>query len=158
MLGKIIAWGESRSTAIDRLRRALGEIEIVGVTTNRALLSSVLGDDEFRSAAVATNFLGVRREHLRFAEEEPSAAEMAMAAVWCAARCTGRNALWQDTRGWRLAAPASSTWRFGESVVCVDSAAPDLYLAKIKDQEINLRILDRDADRCTSNATAKSLS
>ena len=41
MLGKIIAWGESRATAIDLLRRALGEIEIVGVATNRALLSSV---------------------------------------------------------------------------------------------------------------------
>jgi 3-methylcrotonyl-CoA carboxylase alpha subunit len=145
MLGKIIAWGESRTIAIDRLRRALGEIEIVGVTTNRALLCSVLGDDEFRRGAVATNFLGVRREHLRFAEQEPSAAEMAMAAVWCAARRTGRNALWQDTRGWRAAAPASTTWRFGESVVSVDSAAPDRYLAQTKGQEMSLRILNRDA-------------
>ncbi|HEY6618606.1 MAG TPA: biotin carboxylase N-terminal domain-containing protein [Steroidobacteraceae bacterium] len=145
MLGKIIAWGESRTTAIDRLRRALGEIEIVGVTTNRALLSSVLGDDEFRRGAVATSFLGVRREHLRFAEEQPSAADTAMAAVWYAARRTGRNALWQDTRGWRLAAPASTTWRFGESVVSVESAAPDLYLAQIKGREISLRILGRDA-------------
>ena len=36
MLGKIIAWGESRSMAIELLQRALGEIEIVGVETNRA--------------------------------------------------------------------------------------------------------------------------
>ena len=49
MLGKIIAWGESRVAAIDRLRRALSEIEIVGVATNRALLCSVLGDEEFRA-------------------------------------------------------------------------------------------------------------
>lgn len=145
MLGKIIAWGESRATAIDRLRRALGEIEIVGVATNRALLSSVLGDEEFRRGAVATNFLGIRREHLCFAEKEPIAAEMAMAAVWCAARRTDGNALWQDTRGWRLAAPASSTWRFGESVVSVDSAASDRYLARVHGQELPLRILARDA-------------
>jgi 3-methylcrotonyl-CoA carboxylase alpha subunit len=145
MLGKIIAWGESRATAIDLLRRALGEIEIVGVATNRALLSSVLGDEEFRRGAVATNFLGARRDHLRFGEEEPLAADMAMAAVWCAARRTDGDALWQDTRGWRLAAPASTAWRFGESVVSVDSAASDLYLARIKGQELSLRILARDA-------------
>ena len=145
MLGKIIAWGESRATAIDLLRRALGEIEIVGVATNRALLSSVLGDEEFRRGAVATNFLGARREHLRFGEEAASAADLAMAAVWCAARRTDGNALWEDTRGWRAAAPANTTWRFGESVVSVDSQAPDRYLAKVGGEELSLRILARDA-------------
>ena len=145
MLGKIIAWGESRATAIDLLRRALGEIEIVGVATNRALLSSVLGDEEFRRGAVATNFLGARREHLRFGEAAASAADLAMAAVWCAARRTDGNALWEDTRGWRPAAPASTTWRFGESVVSVDSQAPDRYLAKVGGEELSLRILARDA-------------
>jgi 3-methylcrotonyl-CoA carboxylase alpha subunit len=145
MLGKIIAWGESRATAIDLLRRALGEIEIVGVATNRALLFSVLGDEEFRRGAVATNFLGVRREHLRFGEEAASAADLAMAAVWCAARRTDGNALWEDTRGWRPAAPASTTWRFGESVVSLDSQPPDRYLAKIGGEELSLRILAREA-------------
>jgi 3-methylcrotonyl-CoA carboxylase alpha subunit len=145
MLGKIIAWGESRATAIDLLRRALGEIEIVGVATNRALLASVLGDEEFRRGAVATNFLGVRREHLSFGEEVPSAADMAVAAVWCAARRTDGNALWEDTRGWRSAAPASTKWRFGESVVSVEVAAPDLYVARVRTEELSLRILARDA-------------
>src|ERR1700727_2394934 len=107
MLGKIIAWGESRATAIDLLRRALGQVEIVGVATNRALLSSVLGDEEFRRGAVATNFLGARREHLRFGEEAASAADLAMAAVWRAARRSDGNALWEDTRGRRPAGPAS---------------------------------------------------
>ena len=138
MLGKIIAWGESRTRAIDRLRRALGEIEIVGVATNRALLSSVLGDEEFRRGAVATNFLSVRREHLRFAEEEPAAVDMALAAVWCAARRTDGNALWQDTRGWRFAGPASTAWQFGDLVASVESAAPDLYTAQIAGSGVQL--------------------
>jgi 3-methylcrotonyl-CoA carboxylase alpha subunit len=68
-----------------------------------------------------------------------------MAAVWCAARRTDGNALWQDTRGWRPAAPASTKWRFGESVVSVDLQAPDRYLAKIGGGELSLRILARDA-------------
>jgi 3-methylcrotonyl-CoA carboxylase alpha subunit len=146
MLGKIIAWGESRTTAIDLLRRALDEIEIVGVATNRALLSSVLGDEEFRRGAVATNFLGARREHLNFGEAEPLAVDLAIAAAWCAARRTDGNALWQDTRGWRPAAPASTAWRFGESVVSVESPAPDSYVARIQGQELALRILARSAD------------
>jgi 3-methylcrotonyl-CoA carboxylase alpha subunit len=145
MLGKIIAWGESRATAIDLLRRALGEIEIVGVATNRALLCSVLGDEEFRRGAVATNFLGERQEHLRFGEGDATAADMAIAAVWCAARCTDGNALWEDTRGWRLAAPAITAWRFGETVVSLDSPATDRYLARIQGQELSLRVLARDA-------------
>ena len=145
MLGKIIAWGESRATAIDLLRRALGEIEIVGVATNRALLSSVLGDEEFRRGSVATNFLAERREHLRFGEGDATAADMAIAAVWCAARRADGNALWEDTRGWRLAAPASTTWRFGETVVSLDFQAPDRYLARIQGQELSLRVLARDA-------------
>jgi 3-methylcrotonyl-CoA carboxylase alpha subunit len=145
MLGKIIAWGESRVTAIDLLRRALGEIEIVGVATNRALLCSVLGDEEFRRGAVGTNFLGARKDHLRFGEEHAAAADMALAAVWCAARRTDGNALWEDTRGWRLAATASTTWAFGESLVSVDSPASDCYLVRIKGQELSVRILARDA-------------
>jgi 3-methylcrotonyl-CoA carboxylase alpha subunit len=145
MLGKIIAWGESRATAIDLLRRALGKVEIVGVATNRALLSSVLGDEEFRRGSVATNFLGARREHLRFGEAPASAADLAIAAVWCAARRTDGNALWEDTRGWRSAAPASTTWRFGESVVSVEAAAPDCYVARVLGEELSLRILARDA-------------
>jgi 3-methylcrotonyl-CoA carboxylase alpha subunit len=145
MLGKIIAWGESRATAIDLLRRALGEIEIVGVATNRALLSSVLGDEEFRRGSVATNFLAERREHLRFGDGDASAADMAIAAVWCAARRTDGNALWEDTRGWRLAVPASTTWRFGVTVISLDSPAPDCYLARIQGQELSLRVLARDA-------------
>jgi 3-methylcrotonyl-CoA carboxylase alpha subunit len=145
MLGKIIAWGESRATAIDLLRRALGEIEIVGVATNRALLSSVLGDEEFRRGAVATNFLGERRKHLHFGDGGASAADMAIAAVWCAARRTDGNALWEDTRGWRPAATASTAWRFGESVVSLDSPAPDSYIARLQGLQLSLRVLARDA-------------
>jgi 3-methylcrotonyl-CoA carboxylase alpha subunit len=146
MLGKIIAWGDSRVTAIDLLRRALGEIEIVGVATNRALLCSVLGDEEFSRGAVATNFLGVRREHLRFAEDDASAADTAIAALWCATRRTDGNALWQDTRGWRPAAPASAVWRVGESLVSLDADGPERYLARIQGQELSLQVVARDAN------------
>ncbi len=145
MLGKIIAWGETRAAAIDLLRRALGEIEIVGVATNRALLASVLADEEFRRGAVATNFLGARREKLRFGDPAAAVMDLALAAVWCASRRTDANALWEDTRGWRVAAPASTNWRFGEFLASVDLVSSDCYLARLAGTELTVRILARDA-------------
>ncbi|HEX3397919.1 MAG TPA: biotin carboxylase N-terminal domain-containing protein [Steroidobacteraceae bacterium] len=145
MLGKIIAWGETRATAIDLLRRALGEIEIVGVATNRALLSSVLGDPMFRRGAVATNFLSERKSDLRFGEPDATLGDIALAAVWCATRRTQDDALWEDTRGWRPAAPASTSWAFGEWRATVELTGADSYLARVKAQELSIRMLTRDA-------------
>lgn len=145
MLGKIIAWGETRATAIDLLRRALDEIEIVGVATNRALLSSVLADEEFRRGAVATNFLGLRRDLLRFGDPDANPTDIALAALWCATRRTGGNALWEDTRGWRAAASASSTWAFAQWVASVAMIATDDYRVRVSDQDSSVRVLARDA-------------
>jgi 3-methylcrotonyl-CoA carboxylase alpha subunit len=145
MLGKIIAWGETREGAIDRLHRALGEIEIVGVTTNRALLSSVLADAEFRRGAVATDFLGVRRAHLQFGDAAESEADAALAALWLATRRTEHDALWEDTRGWRAAAPSSTAWRFGQVEVTLQSEGGESYIARIADKPLKLRVLAREA-------------
>jgi 3-methylcrotonyl-CoA carboxylase alpha subunit len=145
MLGKIVAWGESRATAIDLLHRALLELQVVGVATNRAQLMSVLADEEFRRGAVATNFLSVRREKLSFGEPQAAGIDVALAAVWCAAKNAGNNALWEDSRGWRLAMPATSSWRFAQGTAAVELSAPDTYLARVGKDEYSLRVLERDA-------------
>ena len=124
MLGKIVAWGESRGEAADRLRRALNELEIVGVTTNRALLASVLADREFRRGGIATNFLDVRRPQLSFGEPAPGDIDAVLAALWCATRRIDGDALWEDSRGWRLGAAPSSTWAFGARTVTIEVSAP----------------------------------
>jgi 3-methylcrotonyl-CoA carboxylase alpha subunit len=146
MLGKIIAWGESRATAIDLLHRALSEVQIVGVATNRALLTSVLADQEFRHGAVGTDFLNVRRAKLLFGEPPVAGPDIALGAVWCAAKNTGANALWEDSRGWRLAAPASTTWRFAEGTAAIEVATPDEYLVRVSKHDYAVRVLSRSAD------------
>jgi 3-methylcrotonyl-CoA carboxylase alpha subunit len=143
MLGKIIAWGESRATAIELLHRALSEVEIVGVTTNRALLMSVLADKEFRRGAVGTDFLNVRRAKLLFGEPPAAGPDIALAAVWCAAKNTGGNALWEDSRGWRLAAPASTAWRFAQGIAVVEHSAKDEYVVRVNRDEYAVRVLSR---------------
>jgi 3-methylcrotonyl-CoA carboxylase alpha subunit len=145
MLGKIIAWAESREAAIDRLLRALREIEIVGVATNRALLSSVLADAEFRSAAVATDFLARRRAHLQFGDAAATETDIALAALWCATRRSDLNALWEDTRGWRAAAPSTTTWRFGQLQATLQAMPADAYQAGVDGKPVGLRLLARDA-------------
>jgi 3-methylcrotonyl-CoA carboxylase alpha subunit len=143
MLGKIIAWGESRATAIELLHRALSEMEIVGVTTNRALLMSVLADKEFRRGAVGTDFLNVRRAKLLFGEPPAAGPDIALGAVWCAAKNTGDNALWADSGGWRLAAPASTAWRFAQGIAVVEHSAKDEYVVRVNRDEYAVRVLSR---------------
>ena len=143
MLGKIIAWGESRATAIELLHRALSEMEIVGVATNRALLMSVLADKEFRRGAVGTDFLNVRRAKLLFGEPPAAGPDIALGAVWCAAKNTGGNALWEDSRGWRVAAPASTAWRFAQGNAVVEHSAKDEYVVRVNRDEYAVRVLSR---------------
>jgi 3-methylcrotonyl-CoA carboxylase alpha subunit len=145
MLGKIIAWGESRSEASECLRKALEEFEILGVTTNRALLGSVLGDEDFRRGGVTTDYLNARRSHLAFGEPHPDDLDAVLAALWFTTRQTLDDALWADTRGWRLAAPPTATWSFGARSVSVESSAPAQYLARLNSGRYDLRVLARNA-------------
>jgi len=158
MLGKVVAWGESRAAAIDKLHRALGDIEIVGVTTNRALLSSVLADETFRAGGVATDFLGARHALLSFGEPAADEVDAVLAGLWYATRETEGDALWADTRGWRLAAPPRSTWVFGDRTVVIEASSTNSYLARVMDAsrlsgathaglaEYSVRVLARGAD------------
>ena len=131
MLGKVVAWGESRGEAVDRLHKALADIEIVGVTTNRALLLSVLADGEFRRGGVTTSFLDARAAQSSFGEPKAGDADAVLAALWCATRRTECDALWTDTRGWRLAGPPRSTWVFGDRTVIIELSEPNDYVAHV---------------------------
>jgi 3-methylcrotonyl-CoA carboxylase alpha subunit len=145
MLGKIVAWGESRAMAIDLLHRALLDLQVAGVATNRAQLLSVLADEEFRRGAVATNFLNVRRDKLLFGEPQAGSIDIALAAVWLAAKNTADDALWEDSRGWRLAMPASTAWRFTQGSATVELSAPGTYLTRVGTDEYSVRVLARGA-------------
>jgi 3-methylcrotonyl-CoA carboxylase alpha subunit len=154
MLGKLIAWGPSRAQAGAVLLRALGELEIVGVATNRALLRSVLADADFQSGQVATDFLARRQAQLEFDEPAPVAADYALASLWCATAEADPGALWANTSGWRLAAPPLTRWTFGEAVVTLGMSGPE-YRAQIGDEELALRLIARQSDRLEAEVSGR---
>ena len=65
LLAKIIAHGPDRCVTLNRLRQAIRETHIDGVTTNLALQAEMLADPEFERGGVETSFLA------RFLERRP---------------------------------------------------------------------------------------
>jgi len=65
MLMKVIAWGPTREKAVKRLRRALSELHIAGVKTNKYLLLRVLEHPAFLDASYTTKFLDEHPELYR---------------------------------------------------------------------------------------------
>jgi acetyl-CoA carboxylase biotin carboxylase subunit len=57
LLGKLIAFGETRDVALERLARALDEIEIVGVSTTLPLGRALVQDPDFRRGQYSVQFL-----------------------------------------------------------------------------------------------------
>ncbi|ORX41002.1 putative Methylcrotonoyl-coenzyme A carboxylase 1 [Kockovaella imperatae] len=64
MIAKLIVHGKDRAEALSMLRRALGEYQIVGPSTNIEFLKAVAGHPEFVKGAVETNFVPTHHDEL----------------------------------------------------------------------------------------------
>jgi acetyl-CoA carboxylase, biotin carboxylase subunit len=76
LLAKLIAYGETRERAVQRLRRALDEYSIGGIKSNLSLFRRIVQDSEFATGNVNTGFLARLPESasLRHADEVQIAA------------------------------------------------------------------------------------
>lgn len=57
MFAKLIAWGADRDEAIDRMKRALGELTIAGIETSIPFHQAMMEDSSFRAGRFSTDFL-----------------------------------------------------------------------------------------------------
>lgn len=57
LLGKLIVWDVDRDEAIRRMKSALGELLIQGITTSRDFLLEIMNHDRFKSASFTTREL-----------------------------------------------------------------------------------------------------
>jgi 3-methylcrotonyl-CoA carboxylase alpha subunit len=112
MIAKLIVHGANRGDALARLRQALAEVEIAGVTTNVAFLRRVASSRAFSAAELDTGLSERNRGELfqrsaisaqvlaaaafaELAEEERAARERAAASG-------DRHSPWHRVDGWRL--------------------------------------------------------
>ncbi len=57
MVGKLITWGETRDAAIERMRRALGELVVEGIPTSASLHRRIMNHVQFTRGNVTTAFI-----------------------------------------------------------------------------------------------------
>ncbi|WP_130506072.1 acetyl/propionyl/methylcrotonyl-CoA carboxylase subunit alpha [Microterricola gilva] len=120
MLGKVIAWGPDRASALARLDAALADTVILGLGTNLDFLRGLLGDPAVRAGHLDT---GLIERHLAAGSEhgagrasnDPDAigpAEMlAVAAIVLCPQSPApgaASALWRDGAGWRSGGAAAA--------------------------------------------------
>jgi acetyl-CoA carboxylase biotin carboxylase subunit len=79
MISKLSVWARTREEAIARLRRALSEYVVKGITTNIGYLQRVLAHEDFVSGRYDTGFLARRADEL-LAPEDPHLTEVAVLA------------------------------------------------------------------------------
>ena len=112
MIAKLVVHGSTRASALARLRHALAQVEIAGVTTNVAFLRRVTASAAFEGAELDTGLIERNREALfqksiistealaaagfaELAEEERAARERAAASG-------DPHSPWHRVDGWRL--------------------------------------------------------
>jgi len=90
MIAKLAVWAPARREAIDRLRGALDEYEISGITTTLPFFREVVRDDEFISGRLDTGFIA-RFTERRTPNETAPAVEADLAAIAAALSYAGRQ-------------------------------------------------------------------
>src|SRR5215203_5692271 len=85
MIAKLAVWGRTRNEAIDRLRRALDEYEVTGITTTLPFFRDVIRDQEFIDGRLDTGFIGRFNERESANEAPPTSSVEADLAVIAAA-------------------------------------------------------------------------
>jgi len=123
MIAKIIAWGEDRPTALDRLARALERTEVAGLTTNLAFLHRAVTHPDFAAGAIDTGFIPRHIDDLLPAPAPATDEVLILAtlgildaredrAVDMALESADAFSPWHAPSGWRLNLPAEEVQRF----------------------------------------------
>ncbi|MBV2134031.1 acetyl/propionyl/methylcrotonyl-CoA carboxylase subunit alpha [Pseudomonas sp. MAP12] len=114
MLGKLIAWGENREEARQRLLAMLAETAVGGVKTNLAFLRRVLAHPAFADAELDTGFIPRHQAQLLpLAGELPQAFWQLAASAFVQSEATRVRAddphsPWNAAAGWRAGLPSET--------------------------------------------------
>jgi acetyl/propionyl-CoA carboxylase alpha subunit len=105
MIAKLAVWGRTREEAIDRLRRALDEYEVSGITTTLPFFRKIVTDEEFIAGKLDTGFISRFNERRR--EPQISVEDQDLAIIAAALHYTKKQPQFRVTNSaskWKLAA------------------------------------------------------
>jgi geranyl-CoA carboxylase alpha subunit len=131
MQAKVIAWGEDRETARNRLLHALEQTTFLGVINNKDYLSAILSHEAFMSGDFSTAFIGQYFPQEQIAAIKPSLRHLALATVALylddAQRLSAEHGLAPEFIGWHSS-----------------HESPANYKLKWREQETALNVLVHD--------------
>jgi 3-methylcrotonyl-CoA carboxylase alpha subunit len=144
LIAKLIAWGENRSTALQRLQAALAATKLAGVASNRDFLTRIVGHSEFAKGAQSTGFIEHHRGELMPAAATPVWALIAASLALLLDPQTSPTSTdiaspWQRRDFWRLLGDGGRGFRFRDG-----------------DEEYELT-LDRAGDRYRCDIDGRSI-
>ncbi len=120
MIAKLIVWGPERKTAVSRMRSALDDTHIIGLSTNVAFLGRLLRCEAFVAANLDTGLIAKNERTLLNKDTNVDLADLAfllaqrLALDEEAAQFAGResNSPWQRQDAWRMNKPCVRTFSF----------------------------------------------
>lgn len=111
MLAKVIAHGRTREEALRRLDHALGQMVLLGVTTNIPFLRALLRDEDVRAGALDTGLVERKLDSLT-SHDIPDDVYVA-AGLERSLEPHGDDP-WDQLSGWRVGEHAWTTWRIND--------------------------------------------
>jgi acetyl/propionyl-CoA carboxylase alpha subunit len=108
MIAKLAVWGRTRQEAIERLRRALDEYQVSGITTTLPFFHDVVRDQEFIDGRLDTGFISRFNERQAAAqvsgpsEEEVDIAIIAAALKFAKQKQKSSEPASADSNRWKL--------------------------------------------------------
>ena len=143
MLAKIIAYGENRAAAMQKVQQALIDFKVVGVKTNRAFLWELLAKPEINHHHPDIGYL----DRLLQGPTHKSANDIGLIlSAWLLLvqqRSTGTSP-WEVNDGWRqarLGGRQVALHCFNQPHLVTFKAQPQGYLVALKDKEYLLEVI-----------------
>ncbi len=142
MIAKLIAWGDSREQALQRLQQALKHYYIGGVKTNIPFLQAITQHPHFTKAKLSTNFLS--QQNIEIHNVDTQTALLMAASVDYLRLFTSDDPLRTDTIAWQMHLKSHWCSRYtlnGEqhNITVIPTNAHELTL-KLNDETISLRV------------------
>lgn len=111
MIAKLIAWGENREEALQRLQQALKQYALSGVKTNLPFLQAICSNPRFGRADLSTDFLA--QEPIELPQPDRLSG-LLMAAGYDYLRLSHKQAdpLYQSSFAWQMHLSSAWQWRY----------------------------------------------